>query len=155
MADSTLSILFDLFAVGQKTRVLLAEAMAESPLTPTEYAVYSLVFDLGRVTPTDMAETMGLPVTTLLDYLHEMEANGHLSRSPNPRDGRSYLVSLTDDGLEAHREAGENFNQAMSRILEHLEADPEEVRRMLNALGDASQAALGHLRDSLARADLN
>ena len=147
-----LSVLFELFVVTQKTRVLLSEAMSESPLTPTEYAVYSLVYDTVRITPTDMAERMGLPVTTLLDHIHEMEARGHTRRFPNPADGRSYLISLTADGLDAHRKAAAHFRQAMSRLLDHLDADETEIRRALVSLGAAAEEALIHLRDSLTRA---
>lgn len=152
---SALSILFELFAASQKTKVLLNEAMSESPLTPTEYAVYSLIEVEGKITPTAMKERMGLPVTTLLDHLHEMESRGHSHRSPNPGDGRSYLVSLTSAGRGAHREAAGQFHQAMSRLLGHLDADESEVRAALVALGSASESALRQLRDNLARSAVN
>lgn len=150
MADK-LSILFELFAVSQKARILLSEAMSKSPLTPTEYAVYSLIRVMGKVTPTDMADRMGLPVTTLLDHIHQMETRGHTRRHPNPADGRSYLLSLTPSGLGAHQEAAPHFRQAMSGLLAHLDADEAEVRTTLLALGSAADGALNHLRDSLTR----
>ena len=153
--ESTLSILFELFAASQKTRLLLGEAMVESPLSPTEYAVYSLVFDVGSVTPTDMAERMGLPVTTLLDHLHEMQARGHITRSPNPTDGRSYFVSLTAAGLGVHQAAGEHFQEAMTRLLDALETDEATTNRVLRALGDAADSAHRNLHDSQARSPIN
>lgn len=155
MAESTLSILFDLFAASQKARVLLTDAMAESPLSPTEYAIYSLVFDVERITPTDMAARMGLPITTLLDHLHEMEGRDHLSRSSNPADGRSYLVSLTPTGLAVHALAGKHFDRAIVQLLDQLAVDEATARRVLEAIGAAAEAALRNLGDSATRSSAN
>ena len=50
-AWSTYSLLFDVFVLDQAVGRLLGAAMAGGPLTPAEYAAYSVVFDEEAVTP--------------------------------------------------------------------------------------------------------
>lgn len=50
-AEPSVSIFFEVYALGQSIRQLLATAMTDSPLTPEEYAIYSAIFDDESVTP--------------------------------------------------------------------------------------------------------
>src|SRR5688500_1471001 len=93
------SLLFDLFAASQQVRTLLVGGMRDSPLAPDEYAVYSGVLEFGPITPTQLARVVGMPPTTLSHYLRDMRRRGHVEEKPNPRDGRSQLMTLTPDGL--------------------------------------------------------
>ena len=58
-----ISLLFDLFAVSNRVRVLLRQAMANAGLRPDEYAIYSAVFKVGPLTISEL--TCG--VKALLD----------------------------------------------------------------------------------------
>jgi len=140
-----LSILFDLFVLNQHVRAVVSKAMADSVLRPDEYAVYSLVFTEGSVTPGAMARMLGTPPTTVSDYVRAMIERGHAVRAPNPRDSRSYLVALTQSGLQAHREAGRMFDNANLRMLRLLQDRPERVRRSLTRLREVSEAAMAEL----------
>ena len=130
----THSLLFDVFVLGQAVAELLAVAMADSPLTPGEYAQYSVVFEEEAVTPTAMARRLSMPLTTIVDDLRHMEARGHLRRIPNPGDGRSYLVTLTADGLRAHLEANRRFETSYARFTAELEIPPSVARGQLRSL---------------------
>ncbi len=143
---SGLSVLFELFAASQRTRALLAEAMQDADVTAVEYAVYSLIDDLGRASPTELAARLGFPVTTMLDHLRILEARDHLDRRPNPDDGRSYLVTLNEDGHRAFVAAREHFDLGMQRLLANLDSDEETLRHGLRDLGMAAEAALADLR---------
>ena len=99
------SIFLEVFALGQAVGHLLREAMADGPLTPEEYAVYSVVFEGEAVTPTEMAERSSMPVTTVMEWVRRLETRGHARRIAHPRDGRSYRLVLTAAGLAAHRES--------------------------------------------------
>src|SRR5260370_7224047 len=101
-ADRRISLLFDVFVVNQRLRALLGHALSDSDLRPDEYAVYSVVFEHGALTPTELASYLAMPVTTTLDYLRAMARRGHAKRARNPPDGRSYRVSLTPEGLSPH-----------------------------------------------------
>ena len=106
------SVLFDVFALGQSVRRLLMTTMADGPLRPEEYAVYSAVFEAESLTPTTMAARLGMPLTTVMDHVRTLADRGHARRIPHPHDGRSYLVVLTAEGLAAHRDANRRFERA-------------------------------------------
>ena len=139
---SDLSILFDLFAAGQRMKRLLTAAMVESPLGPEEYAAYSVIFERGPLTPTDMAKTLGMPVTTVLDLLRTVAARGHIERQPNPDDGRSYLISLTDAGVQTQQAASLEFARAMTPLAFSVGVEETEMRRALDVLSRAMEDVL-------------
>lgn len=141
-ADRDISLLFDVFVVHQRVRALLAQALSGSELRADEYAVYSVLFERGSLTPTQLAACMAMPVTTTLDYLRVMMRRGHVRRARNPADGRSYTVSLTMEGLSAHRRTNAAWNVAVRRLEDALGMPVPQVRAALQALDDAAGAAL-------------
>jgi DNA-binding MarR family transcriptional regulator len=147
-----ISMLFDLFILNQRVRRLMAAALADAGLRADEYAVYSLLFEQGPLTATEMARRMAMPLTTVLDYLRAMDARGHLRRERHPRDGRAQQLSLTLAGTTEHRETNHRW-EVMRRSLERaLPVPAVEVRRALQALDDAVAAALLDLESTPARA---
>jgi len=141
-ADRRVSMLFDVFVLNQRLRALLGRALSACELTPDEYAVYSVLFEHGLLTPTQMAGLMAMPVTTTLDYVRAMTARGHVRRTRNPADGRSYMLSLTMEGFGAHRRTNAAWNVAVARLEGALGKPVAEVREALHALDDAAAAAL-------------
>src|SRR5258706_11061066 len=82
--DRHLSVLFDVFALGQQVRTLVAGAMAGCGLRPDEYAAYSVVFEARTVTMTELARELAMPVTTAAHLLPAMRERGHLRRTRHP-----------------------------------------------------------------------
>jgi DNA-binding MarR family transcriptional regulator len=142
----TLSPLYHLFAASQQVGALLAEALAEAPLDAAGYAFYSAVRESQPTSPTDLARLLGMPVTTVLDTLNGMQRRGHVVRLRNPRDGRSYLVRLTDAGEGVHDETEALFSRVDRRLLARLGKQRGDVVDALAALKDASAAILDELR---------
>lgn len=141
----TYSLLFDVFVLDQRIGQLLETAMADSPLRPEDYAVYSVVFEEEAVSPTAMAAELSMPLTTVVDYLRLMESRGHCRRMANPKDGRSYLVTLTAAGLRAHREANLLFEKAYDAFLAALPEGEEAARSYLDQLLTAAEQARGSI----------
>jgi DNA-binding MarR family transcriptional regulator len=106
-----ISLLFDLFAVYQRVGGLVAAALDGAGLSGDEYAVYSVLFDLGPLTATEMAGHLGMPLTTVLDHLRAMDRRRHIVRVPHPADGRARQVRLSPAGLAAHRRAHAAWEQ--------------------------------------------
>ena len=148
---SRLSLLFDLFATEQRVRTLLLRAMADAGLRPDEYAVYSVLFDEGPQTPSDLARRVGMPPTTMSHFVRTLLERGHAIREVVAADRRSYRLALTEDGLRAHAAAGRAFRQADDRFMAALTVDEDDARVMLAAIGAAAVAGEAQLaRDTIA-----
>jgi len=137
-----ISLLFDLYVLNQRVRRLVAAALADVPLRADEYAVYGLLFDQGPLTATEMGRRMGMPLTTVLDYLRSMEARGHVRRQRHPRDGRAQEISLTMAGVTEHRQTNKAWEVMRARLERALAISPAEIRRALHALDDAVDTTL-------------
>lgn len=145
------SILFDVFVLGQRTRALVGEAMRDAGMRPDEYAVYSVVFEAGSVTLTEMAALLAMPLTTVADDIHTMTERGHLRRRAHPTDRRASLLSLTPEGLRRHRRAARSFERAMVALRAELgPMDEAATREMLQGLAQSAERALGSLEEGRA-----
>jgi DNA-binding MarR family transcriptional regulator len=140
-----ISLLFDLFVVSNRVRVLLRQAMANVGMQPDEYAIYSAVFKVGPLTISELAAIVGMPLTTVSGYVQAMTSRGHARRWSNPSDSRSFLVALTDEGLAAHRAARVSFTKVINRLRRALPLPEQEVIRALHALDDAADHVLAEL----------
>ena len=147
-----MSLLFDLFVVNQRVRRVLAAGLAGVRLRADEYAVYSLLFEQGPLTATEMARRMGMPLTTVLDYLRSMAGRGHLRREPHPKDGRAQYLSLTISGVVEHRRTNAAWEIVRSRLEGSLPMPIDQVRAALHALDDAAAAVLAELEPAERRA---
>ena len=142
--DSRLSLLFELYAASRASSELIHAAMADAPLTPEEYAVYSVIFDEGPHAPTELARRTGMPPTSMSHFVRAMLERGHAERAPSPGDRRSYRIVLTEAGLRAHSASSRAFQQANDRFIGALAVDEEDARAILRAIGRA--AAVGRDR---------
>ncbi|MDQ1696863.1 MAG: Winged helix DNA-binding domain [Frankiaceae bacterium] len=140
-AETSPSILFEVFALGQQVRQLLVEAMRDSPLNPQDYAFLSAVFEDEAPTPTQLARRLGMPLSTTVEQVQMFEQRGYLRRFPNPRDGRSYLVALTAGGGRAHRAAAVEFDRVYAAVVRGLGRSEPAVARALRQLRGAVRQA--------------
>lgn len=138
---SRLSLLFELFAAEQSVRTLIGSAMTDAALRPDEYAVYSVLFDDGPHTPTDLARRVGMPATSMTHFVRGLLERGHAERQVVPGDRRSYRLALTDEGLRAHAAASRAFRQADDRFTAALDVDEKAARVTLKAIANAARDA--------------
>jgi DNA-binding MarR family transcriptional regulator len=136
------SLLFDVFATSQAVGRLLAGAMRDGPLSPSEYAISSAIFELEAATPTVLAARLGMPLTTLADHLRSIERRGHAARLPHPSDGRSYRVVLTAKGRAAHQAANAGFEAAHRAFTAALAAGEARARQGLADIRAAADVAM-------------
>ncbi len=104
---------YALFVLNQRMRALLAVALRDAPIRADEYGVYSAIFKAGSLTPTQLARSTGMPLTTVADYVRAMVDRGHVQRRANPADGRSVLLSLSPAGHETVTAIMPAFTQAV------------------------------------------
>ncbi len=120
--------------------------MRDAGLRPDAYAAYSVVFEAGSVTLSELAAELGIPVTTAADHVRAMTERRHVRRKPHPTDQRATLLTLTPEGLRAHRRAAASFERAYQALRAELGPQEEErVREMLRRLADSAERALDAL----------
>lgn len=138
---SQLSVLFEVHAAAQAVAVLVGEALREAPLTPAEYAYYSVLYDEGPTTPTRLARRTGSPLTSMMHAVRALESRGHAERVPDPTDRRSYRLALTPEGYAAHAATSAAFAVAQRAFDRALPVPQRQVREALQAVAEAARSA--------------
>ena len=92
----------------------LATINRSGPLTPSEIA------DIERVKRPSMTRTLGC-----------LEREGLIERTPDPTDGRSFLVAINDAGRERMTRLRRRKSAYLARRLRTL--DPDEVETLARA----------------------
>ena len=134
------NLIFQSFVVDQLVGGLLGEAIADSGLGPGEFGVLSAMRVVEPVMPSELASELGMPPTTLSAHIRRFGARGWIERTANPRDGRSYLLSVTPAGVRVLEAAYDGLRETIAEVEAVLDRSPEEVARALAALERALRA---------------
>lgn len=130
------------YALFQQTDRLLEQHGVNARMAGGSYAVYSVIGVEEPVTPTRLAEILGMPPTSLSYVIRQMHERGHLRRMPNPRDGRSVLLKLTPKGRRITQDAQVGFVRAIESFRAELEVDEPELLAHLEAMSAALDRAI-------------
>jgi DNA-binding MarR family transcriptional regulator len=117
--------------------------VGKTGLKNTQYSLLSYVHKLGPLRPGDLARAMKIEASTLTRNLKPLVAAGWLTLGPGA-DGRSRIVSITDEGREKRQEAQRRWRVAQEAINAAL--GPQRVVQ-LHALLDDCMARLTPLND--------
>jgi DNA-binding MarR family transcriptional regulator len=119
---------------------LVDRELAADGVESNGYAALSLIGARAQMRLTELADELGLPLTTASDVVRRLEARGHVRRRPNPDDGRSFLFELTARGDREWRRGWGALQRIDTKLRRELDAD--EMRAALTTLGDAFDRAL-------------
>jgi DNA-binding MarR family transcriptional regulator len=133
------------FAIDQQLAGLLQQAMADAPLAPNEFAVYSTLRLMQPTTPSQLAGTLGMKPTTLSSMLVRMARGGHLKRRRNPADGRSVILTLTPSGVRITEACFDTFGRAIEAFRRQLAVDEKSLLAHLEAMSTALSQATAEL----------
>lgn len=146
-AERRPSVLFDLYVAFQVTDQLLELELAGADFPVQDFALYSALVHFERATPTQLAQHLGMPLSTLLFRFGKIESRGHGVRERNPRDGRSALLGLSADGRRAYDLTTPRFDEAVQAVRRHLAIDGDAVQDAVADLARSVGAALAEARD--------
>jgi len=138
-----MSMLFDVWLIMHSMTTLLDEALAPTPLSGDDFGLYSLLRGSGPVRPTQISRWTGMRPTTVSVALKRLQGRDHGVSTPNPDDGRSYLIGLNDAGIAAHTEAAPHFRTATERLAAELGTDQRGERLALRRIDAAFRSVLG------------
>jgi DNA-binding MarR family transcriptional regulator len=131
------NIVLDLFVLHQRIGELMDLALSGSGVRPAEYAVYSQLAD-GALTPGELCARLGVTPSTLTGHLRALSERGHISRTRDPADGRSYQVDLTASGRRTLEQSRAGFRRMLRELNDSLPADPAQVRTVLSTLDETA-----------------
>lgn len=115
-------------AIVRTARALRQEAAAEATgLTPTSTAALATIERHGPLTPSELAEIERVKRPTVTRTLGCLEREGLIERTPDPTDGRSFLVSVNGAGRERLRRLRGRKNAYLARRMRDLPADEVET----------------------------
>jgi DNA-binding MarR family transcriptional regulator len=127
------SVVPDLFRVVRRLRRM-------SEPSTVDLAALLLLHRLGcggPLRPSDLAGEVGLDVSTVSRHVRSLEEATLVSRQPDPADGRSFLLSVTERGAMVMAESLARREQALDRVLATWpEAEAADLRRLLARLAD-------------------
>jgi DNA-binding MarR family transcriptional regulator len=122
--------------INQYRRVLTASAERLSPgMLPGAYKVFTTIVRKESVTVSALAESMLMDKGQLSRTVRELEHLGLVHRTPDPEDGRSSILSPTEDGLARLAAARHPDQKSLLTTLEEWPIDEiGNLTRLLHAL---------------------
>jgi DNA-binding MarR family transcriptional regulator len=118
-------------AIVRTSRALRQEAAAESGLGPSGTAALASINRSGPLTPSELADLERVKRPSMTRILAGLEAEGLIERTPDPADGRSFLVAINDAGRERLALLRRRKSAYLARRLRKL--DPDEVETLARA----------------------
>jgi DNA-binding MarR family transcriptional regulator len=144
-----IGLLFQIFRTNQVSGRLVQHALEGTGLRGDDYAVYSYLLQR-PMTLTELADGTGLPLTTAAGYVKRFEERGHVERSPNPKDGRSQLLSLTTAGRRLTQQVAVQFGAEIKRLDDVIALqgiDSVELTDQLRVIQGLIETALEDVED--------
>ena len=81
------------------------------------YAVLVRVSELGPVRLSELAQYLGLDVSTVSRQVQQLEQRGLVDRSPDPLDGRAALLELSVPGRDIMQKMRDAWEETVADVL--------------------------------------
>jgi DNA-binding MarR family transcriptional regulator len=128
------------------TRRLIDEErplLAKHEISMWGYVVLSRLAAAPAETQLSLARAIGYDKSRLIGLLDGLEAEGLLTREPDPSDRRAKIITLTDAGRKRHEAARRDIRRMERRILADVEpAEAARLRELLALLAGAESRGL-------------
>lgn len=110
--------------IGHIRRSFAEAAQRVSPgMLPGSYKVFTTIAASGPVTASDLADRLMLDKGHLSRTIKELEEAALIVRTPDPRDGRASLLSVSEFGTERLKFARNPSRESLSAALTDFTAD--------------------------------
>src|SRR5579863_5845028 len=131
------SLGFTLSQLGFENSRQFAEIVGTIGLEPRHFALLRAVREYQGDSQQAIAERLGVPASTMVALIDQLEGDGLLERVRHPTDRRTHTLQLTESGIEAVSRGFELGAQQERRICEGLSsAELAELMRPLGRVSD-------------------
>jgi DNA-binding MarR family transcriptional regulator len=134
-------LLINTWIASELVDAVLARNLAEDGIDSGFYGTLSVIGVWGPLTPSDVAEMTGTPLTTVSDRLRRMVEAGDVERVAHPDDGRSHRVRLTKSGDAHWRQGWPALQRTIAQVEANLGRPVDDVLDTLDDLIDALRKA--------------
>lgn len=138
---SETAVLQETYSTGALIEALVDAELRAGGVDPSLFSFLGWIALLEPVTPGELAAETGMPATTIRDHLRRLTERGHIARTPNPADGRSYLVQLTAEGQRLMDRGRPLVGAVFRRVEPHLPRPAEEYVERSRELREALASA--------------
>jgi DNA-binding MarR family transcriptional regulator len=139
------ALLLDIWVAGELAGALLDQKLEEEGIDSYAWGTLSVIGAYGPITPSELAERTGRPVTTVSDVVRKLVERGDVERLSNPDDGRSYLLRLTSRGDKRWRKGWPALRSTIRAVSSRLGRPLAEVHDPLWELIGALREAAGEV----------
>ncbi|PBC86149.1 DNA-binding transcriptional regulator, MarR family [Streptomyces sp. 2224.1] len=105
---------------------LVAEALAGEGMRMMHHAVLSAVEEIGPVSQAELGRTLHIDPKDMVAIVNELQRDGLVTRSPDPRDRRKNAIEISADGrrrLLRTRQLGDEANAELTEDLTPAERE--------------------------------
>ena len=135
-------LLLDVYRLAELTGAIVDRQLRELGLPAYLFGLLSQVRRLAPVTPSGIARSTGMATTTLRDNIQRLVDRDLVRRVPNPDDGRSYLVEVTDEGHRLAAAADAPLLAAYQALERRLPRPRTDYEALVTELADALTSVL-------------
>ncbi len=130
----------NLLLAGRQWRKVAREVAAQHGVSEAASAPLLWIERLGAdVRQNSLAEAVGIEGASLVRLLDELQANGLITREPDPTDRRANAVNLTDAGWAVVREVNDALNALRLSVFGDIpRKDLEAALRVFEAIEAAA-----------------
>lgn len=107
------------------------QAAIPTGANPRDFAILGVLADSDAISQQDLADRLEINRTVMVKLIDRLEEVGHVVRTRNPADRRSYTLSLLPAGRQAMAEMAPAVAKGEAELTARLEPDE---RRRLNEL---------------------
>lgn len=123
--------------ISQLSRTLLEAGLPEGMIAPHFSVLNHLIRVEDGQTPQALSRAFQVPKTSMTHTLAILVKRNLIEMRPNPKDGRSKRVWLTEEGRSFRDQAIANLNPDIDKISQKI--TPETLSGLLPALADIRQ----------------
>lgn len=117
----------------RKMNAELNVRLMEVGLSSAQTGLLKLIYANGQMTQTDLCEELEIDKSTVAKMLARLENNGFVTRTVNPDDTRSVLVSLTQKAIEINLQTKKIITEWTREVTVDLtDKEQEALNKMLN-----------------------
>ncbi|PSS60120.1 hypothetical protein C6558_34570 [Ensifer sp. NM-2] len=140
---------------GLSTRIAALSIRPKYGITPREWRVLAVLKYLGEVPLQELAKHSGLLKSQMSRTVSAMIERGYITKTANPQDGRSILLTLSPEGLALSRRILEDSLERNEEMLGTLSrAEQQILVELLRRVTRTSSKYYHELRNTASQSDL-